>query len=442
MGRSADQPRVRQGDQTQLDDTGCHFLHVDMDAFFASVEIRRNPDLRGKPVVVGGPENRGVVAAASYEARKYGIRSAMPMSRALRLCPHAVVVGGNHADYGAVSREVMAILRDVTPLVQPLSLDEAFLDIRGAIRLLGTPRAIAAAIRARVERELGLTCSVGVASVMFVAKIASTRCKPDGMMIVPADRVLDFLRPLPVSALWGVGPRTDQRLRALGIQTIADVAQARFETLRSNIGVAAATHLRQLAMGIDNRPVTPERVEKSIGAEETYLYDLVDTDQVVTEIHKLCQKVGARLRTADMRAKSVALKLRTPDFTTLSRSRVLPGPTDVARELFGTARELWTEFERAELDGRGLRLLGVRAEKLSRPDDAPEQLTLDTSERDPGWAQAERAIDQLVSRYGAGALRPAALLRRNSGGQDGPATRSSTPTRQIIREEPRAKPPD
>lgn len=436
MGRSADQPRVRQGDQTRVDDTGCRFLHVDMDAFFASVEIRRNPSLRGKPVVVGGPENRGVVAAASYEARKYGVRSAMPMSRALRLCPHAVVVGGNHADYGAVSRQVMAILRDVTPLVQPLSLDEAFLDIGGAIRLLGSPRTIATTIRDRVARELGLTCSVGVASVMYVAKIASTRCKPDGMLIVPADRVLDFLHPLPVSALWGVGPRTEQRLRSLGIHTVADLAFARPQTLRAHIGAAATAHLRQLSMGVDERSVVPQRQEKSIGAEETYLYDLIDPDQVVTELHKLCQKVGARLRTADVHAGSVALKLRTPDFTTLSRSRTLPAPTDVARELFATARELWTEFERRELAGRGLRLLGVRAEKLSRPDDAPEQLVLDTDDRDADWAGAERAVDELVSRYGPGALRPAALLHAD------PAARSTTPTRQIIRQKPRADDPD
>lgn len=415
VGRSADQQRIGATDQSGQNDTGCTFLHVDMDAFFASVEIRRDPTLRGKPVVVGGYRNRGVVAAASYEARKYGVKSAMPMSKALRLCPHAVVLPGRHSEYQEVSAQVMAILRDVTPRVQPLSLDEAFLDIRGSIRLLGAPATIARSIRERVERELALTCSVGIASVLFVAKIASTRCKPDGMLVVPADGVLDFLHPLPVSALWGVGPTTERKLVSLGVQTIGDIALARPQTLRSNLGSAAAAHLTALASGHDARDVTPTRVEKSIGAEETYLFDLVQTDDAVTEIHKLCQLVGARLRRADMQTGSIALKLRTADFSTLSRSRVLPSRTDTARDLFEAAAQLWSHFERTELQGRGMRLIGVRAEKLEPASQADRQLSFDDLEPAPGWAAAERAVDTVIERFGSGAVGPAALLRNTTG---------------------------
>lgn len=415
MGRSADQQRIGATDQSGRNDTGCTFLHVDMDAFFASVEIRRDPSLQGKPVIVGGYRNRGVVAAASYEARKYGVKSAMAMGKALRLCPHAVVLPGRHSEYQEVSSQVMAILRDITPQVQPLSLDEAFLDIRGSIRLLGAPVTIATQIRERVERELSLTCSVGIASVLFVAKIASTRCKPDGMLVVPADRVLDFLHPLPVSALWGVGPTTERKLISLGMQSVGDIALARPQTLRTNLGAAAAAQISALANGQDVRAVSPTRVEKSIGAEETFLFDLVQTDEAITEIHKLCQLVGARLRRAGRQSRSVALKLRTADFTTLSRSRVLPEATDTARDLYEAAAALWTHFERTELQGRGMRLIGVRAEKLEPADSGERQLSFDDLQPAPDWAATERAVDSVIERFGSGAVGPAALLRNKPG---------------------------
>ncbi len=239
MGRSADIPRA--AGRTDGDDTGCTILHVDMDAFFASVEIRRRPELRGKPVIVGG-STRGVVAAASYEARRFGVRSAMPMGQALRLCRHAVVLPPDRAAYSEASARVMAILRDVTPLVEPLSLDEAFLDVTGAQRLLGRPLEVARTIRTRVAESMGLTCSVGVASTKFVAKLASARCKPDGLLLVPAADTLAFLHPLPVTVLWGVGARTAQPLHRLGVRTVGDLAGIPLDTLRR----AARDHARSV----------------------------------------------------------------------------------------------------------------------------------------------------------------------------------------------------
>src|SRR3954452_284603 len=255
------------------DDTGCTMLHVDMDAFFASVEVRRRPELRGKPVVVGGVGPRGVVSSASYEAREYGVRSAMPAMRARALCPHAVFLPPDFAEYSAASEAVMAIFRDVTPLVEPLSLDEAFLDVAGAQRLLGRPAVIARAIRDRVVEDQQLTCSVGVASSKFVAKLGSTRAKPDGMTVVPAGQVLDFLHPLPVDALWGVGERAAETLHRLGLNTVGDLARAPVGMLRGGLGDASAVHLHELSWGRDPRRVTSEREDKSIGAEMTF-----DTD--------------------------------------------------------------------------------------------------------------------------------------------------------------------
>src|SRR5947208_6074000 len=244
MGRSADLPRT--AGLFDGDDNGCTMLHVDMDAFFASVEVKRRPELLGRPVIVGGGQ-RGVVAAASYEARRYGVRSAMSMRQALRRCPAAVVLPHDRAAYAAASGEVMTVLREITPLVEPLSLDEAFLDVAGAVRSQGRPGVIAAAIRARVVDQLGLTCSVGVAPTKFVAKLASARCKPDGLLVVPAARVLEFLRPLPVTALWGVGAKTAEPLHRLGIQTVGELAATPLDTLRRAVGSAAAEHLPTLA---------------------------------------------------------------------------------------------------------------------------------------------------------------------------------------------------
>jgi len=405
MGRSHDLPRsagVYDGD-----DTGCSMLHVDMDAFFASVEIQRRPELRGRPVVVGGSV-RGVVAAASYEARRYGVHSAMSMSRALRLCPRAVVISPDRGAYSAVSHRVMAVLRDVTPLVEPLSLDEAFLDVSAARRAQGRPAAIAAHIRSRVADELGLTCSVGVAPTKFVAKLASARCKPDGMLVVPAARVLDFLHPLPVTALWGVGERTAESLHRLGIRTVADLAGTPRDALRRAVGQAAAEHLSALAAGVDPRQVHPDEVEKSISADRTLDVDLTTEAEVRRELLALSEEVGTRVRARRFVSRTVGIKIRFSDFRTVTRVRTLPGWTDSTQEIYRTAVELYRSLE---LDQPEIRLVGVKCENLSDVSTTSEQLTLDLDGERPATDRpAAHAVDELRRRFGEGAVRAGSLL--------------------------------
>lgn len=410
MGRSQSLPRG--GDPRfgpDADDSGCPILHVDMDAFFASVEVRHRPELRGRAVVVGGVGPRGVVSSASYEARRYGVRSAMPTARARALCPHAVYLPPDFARYSAASRAVMQIFRDVTPLVEPLSLDEAFLDVAGARRLFGPPAAIARRIRERVAAEQGLTCSVGVAPSKFVAKLGSTRAKPDGLLVVPATQVLDFLHPLPVSALWGVGERSTETLRRLGLATIGDLAEAPVGMLRKALGEASATHLHELAWGRDPRRVSPEHVEKSIGAEVTFDADVADPLEIRRALLALSDKVGARLRRAGQVGRTVSLKVRLADFRTVNRSRTSGVPTDVAREIFDTVWALYTALD----PGERIRLVGVRVEGLAAAQDTPRQLTLGAPER--GWREAEAAADAAAARFGRSVIGPASLL----GGRDG-----------------------
>jgi DNA polymerase-4 len=389
----------------EADDTGCPILHVDMDAFYCSVEVRRRPELWGKAVIVGGAGPRGVVSSASYEARKFGVRSAMPGARAQRLCPHAVFLPPDFSAYTEASRAVMGIFRDVTPLVEPLSLDEAFLDVAGAIRLLGRPAAIAALIRRRVHDEQRLTCSVGVAPTKFMAKLGSTRAKPDGMAVIPADRILDYLHPLPVAALWGVGERTAEVLARLGLRTIGELSTAPIGLLRSSVGDAAATHLHELSCGRDPRPVVPDSPEKSIGAETTFDIDQSDLSVIRRTLLALANKAAGRLRRAGQAGRTVSVKIRLADFRTLSRSRTVAVPTDVSREIFEIA---WSLFEAAR-PGDRIRLLGVRVEGLVIADGAPRQLTL--GERDHGWREAERAADAAAARFGSDIIRPASLLR-------------------------------
>ncbi|MBB5115269.1 DNA polymerase IV [Micromonospora echinospora] len=407
MGRSQSLPRG--GDPrfgADADDTGCTILHVDMDAFYASVEVRRRPELRGRPVVVGGVGPRGVVSSASYEARRYGVRSAMPTSRARALCPGAVYLPPDFTAYTEASRAVMRIFRDVTPLVEPLSLDEAFLDVTGARRLFGPPAAIARLIRRRVAEEQRLTCSVGVGPSKFVAKLGSTRAKPDGLLVVPADRVLEFLHPLPVSALWGVGERSADALRRLGLRTVRDLAEAPAGLLRRAVGEASAAHLHELAWGRDPRGVSPEHVEKSIGAEVTFDTDVSDPDEIRRSLLALADKAGARLRAAGQVGRTVSLKVRFADFRTISRSRTLPVPTDTAREMFDTAWALWE----ALAPGEPVRLVGVRMEGLAPAGETPQQLTLGAPER--GWREAEAAADAAAARFGRSVIGPASLLSR------------------------------
>ena len=365
MGRSHELPRT--AGRFDGDDTDCTMLHVDMDAFFASVEIKKRPELAHRPVVVGGG-HRGVVAAASYEARRYGVRSAMPMSQALRLCPRAVVLPPDRAAYTQASEQVIAILRDVTPLVEPLSLDEAFLDVAAATLRQGRPYAIATAIRARVQDELGLTCSVGVAPVKFVAKLASARCKPDGMLVVPAAKVLDFLHPLPVTALWGVGARTAESLHRLGLRTVADLAATPLDTLRRATGQAAADHLSALAAGIDPRQVHPDDVEKSISSDRTLDVDLTAEDDVRRELLRHAEDVGTRLRSRGFVARTIGIKIRYADFRTVTRVRTLPGWTDASREIHDTAVELYRSLR---LDQPRIRLVGSRPRTCRPPGPCP-----------------------------------------------------------------------
>ncbi|MFD0905655.1 DNA polymerase IV [Actinomadura sediminis] len=398
------------------DDTGCAILHVDMDAFFVSVELLERPELRGRPVIVGGAGARGVVSAASYEAREYGVHSAMPMTRARRLCPHAVVLPVSHGKYSRVSASVFELFRSITPLVEPLSLDEAFLDVSGAVRRLGRPAEIARSVREQVRAQQGITCSVGVASTKFVAKLASTRCKPDGLLVVPADGAVEFLHPLPVASLWGVGERTEQALARLGLRTVGQLAQVPVVTLQRELGNALGAHLHELAWGRDPRDVVAHTPDKSIGAEETFETDVDDPEVIRRELLRLAERVGERLRAGGHAGRTVSVKLRMANFKTITRARTLAEPTDLARVIYITACEL---YEGAGLERVRLRLVGVRVENLLPAGEAPRQLALD--EPESGWREAERAMDQVAHRFGRGAVRPAALVRRaaDGDGRDG-----------------------
>ena len=386
-----------------VDDSATPILHVDMDAFFVSVELLKRPDLRGKPVLVGGTAGRGVVAAASYEARRYGVNSAMPMSIALQRCPNAVVLTGDYASYSKYSKQVMAIFEQITPLVEPLSIDEAFLDVSGARRLHGSPAEIAWTIRERVRAETGLSCSIGVAATKYVAKVASSRAKPDGMLVVPAAQTIEFLHPLPVSALWGVGRVTEESLTRVGLRTVGDVAAMPYDALERSVGPALAARLSRLANGIDPRDVHTTRTEKSIGHENTFGHDLVDPVEIRRELLRLSSNVAVRLRKAGLVGRTVTLKLRYGDFRTVTRSRTLGEPTDVARRIYDEASDALAELVG---DGERVRLIGVRAEHL-RPSGSGSMLW----DPDEEWRDAERTIDQVTAKFGKGAVRPATLVR-------------------------------
>ncbi len=404
MSRKQQMPRPESDLGT--DDTGCPILHVDMDAFYAGVELRERPELRGTPVIIGAPGARGVVLSATYEARRFGVHSAMPMTRARRLCPNAVIIPPSRGKYAEVSRRVMEIFQTFTPEVEPIASDEAFLDVGGARKRLGPPAEIARMIREQIVREQGVTCSVGVANSKFVAKLASRHCKPDGLFVVPADRVVDFLHPLPVAALWGVGERTERSLARLGIKTVGDLARVPVDTLRRELGQAAGEHLAALAWGRDERPVTPHVPDKSIGAEETFATDIADPVEIRRELLRLSERVAARLRQGGSVGRTVSVKLRRADFTTLSRSRSLHEPTDVAKILYDVACALYTA---SGLENVQLRLVGVRVENLSPAGGASRQLGL--GERETGWREAEQAMDRATRRFGHNAVLPASLVR-------------------------------
>jgi DNA polymerase-4 len=397
-------------------------LHVDMDAFYASVEQHRRPELRGQPVVVGGTGARGVVAAASYEARAYGVRSAMPSLRARRLCPDAVFVPGDHAHYAEVSGRIMEIFRSITPLVEPLSLDEAFLDVSGARRLHGTGVEIAARIRREVHAQEGLTCSVGVATSKFIAKLATEHAKPTaavsgpvpgaGITEVRAGDERAFLRPLPAGALWGVGPKTLEKLQRLGVRTVGDIEALPLDTLIRAVGDAGGRHLHELARAVDDRPVVPDARPKSIGHEETFGADLHTHDQLQLQLVRMADAVADRVRRHHLPGRTITIKVRFGDFTTITRSTTVAQPVDSGPAIVRAATELLSRIDVAP----GVRLFGVTLSNLV--DSAPRQLSLggleDTGSAapadGPAWTAVTDAVDAVRARFGSGSLVPAALV--------------------------------
>lgn len=383
-------------------------LHADLDAFYASVEVLNNPALRGKPVIVGGLGDRGVVTSASYEARCFGVRSAMPTSRARRLCPGAIFVAPHFSAYIEKSRQVKEVFDSFSVAVEPLSLDEAFLDLGHARRLWVDPPTAAEALKDRVLKRTGLVVSVGVAPNKFLAKLASKLAKPDGILVVDAHSVEQFLAPLPVGQLWGVGEHTQEILVRMGLTTVADVAAAPPGLLERSLGAMGA-QLARLAVGSDEREVTPNVAAKSVGAEETYEADLVELTQMSAALLKLSDRVASRLRAQGVSGQTVSLKIRSPDFSTLHRSRSLKFEIDAATGIYGVARELLGKYlaglaGRAP-SGRSVRLLGVSVSRLCRWP-ASQQLAFPGQ---PGWGAAEVALDEVRRRFGEGALGFAAL---------------------------------
>jgi len=389
-------------------------LHVDLDAFFAAVEQLDHPELRGVPVIVGGLGDRGVVSTASYEARTYGVHSAMPMARARRACPKAVFLSPRMARYSEVSHEVMDLLRSTTPLVEQLSIDEAFLDVTGARRLLGEPPVVAERIRARLRSEIGLAASIGVATTKFLAKLASELAKPDGMLVIEPGTEQAFLAPLPVSRLWGVGPATLTKLERMGLRTIGDIAMIDEAVLAGTLGAGLGRHLHALARNDDARSVTPERDAKSIGAEQTFSVDLHDRADCRRELVRLTDRVSARLRGAGLVASTVTLKIRFGNFETRTRARTLAEATDVSTTVLAVAHELLDEFDVR----RGVRLLGVALSHLDATRARQSVLGLEGDGevtqrlRVERRSAVERAVDEVRERFGARAVGPATLVDR------------------------------
>ncbi len=396
------------------DDTGAVVLHVDMDAFYASVEVLDDPSLAGRPVIIAHPDGRSVVSSASYEARRFGVRSAMPIAQAIRRCPQGVIVPPHFDRYRAVSEQVMEIFRSITPLVEQLSIDEAFLDVSGARRLWGGPGEIARMLRRRVRAEAGIVCSVGAAATKHVAKMASTISKPDGLVIVPESRTQEFLDPRPVGAMWGVGPKAAEALGNRGIRTIADVRETPVDALARIVGPAQGRRIHDLAHGRDARGVETERVEKSVSHEETFPRDVTDPELLRAELLRLADRVAVRLRRSGVEASGVAIKLRFSDFATITRSQALAEPTALGQRIGQEARTLF--------DGVALRapvrLIGVRAERLVPAGSAALALW----DEDGEWKKAENALDRAAAKFGAGALTRAAFLPTETRGAHLPSS--------------------
>lgn len=387
------------------DETGCTILHVDMDAFFASVEVARNPRLAGKPVVVGAGD-RSVVLAATYEARALGVRSGAPIARARVMAPQAIYLVPDHSEYHRVSKGVMEILHAVTPLVEQVSVDEAFLDVSGSLRRLGTAHEIGESIRAEVYGRFGVTCSVGIARSKFVAKLASTNCKPDGLMLIPNNRTVEFVQCLPVGALWGVGAKTAERLASWGITEVAQLAALSQQELSRMVGQASAAHLLALAWGKDEREVSVERVEKSVSAETTFAKDLFDTQEILAQMLTLADHCASRLRARQMVGRTVSIKVRNSQFETITRSVTLRSPTQSTNEIYGSARELFLALKR----DLAVRLIGVRIEGLEEVGNTLFQDTLEASvtESTITHNKSERVLDEIRAKFGSQAIERAA----------------------------------
>lgn len=388
------------------DDSATPILHVDMDSFFASVEVARRPELRGQPVIVGGMGQRGVVTAATYEARVFGIRAGMPIGRARSVCPQGVFLPGDHAMYREYSRRVMGVMSRLSPQFEPVSIDEAFVDVAGARRRLGRPREIAEMIRTQIREEIGLPASVGVASVKSVAKIASAYAKPDGLLVIPASRTTDFLHSLPIGALWGVGHQTEGILRTRGIDTVGELAGVALTDLTGWIGESQGRRLHDLACGKDPREVRPRGREKSISTERTFDTNITSAAELRVFILGASHDCAARLRSAGLVGWTVTLKVRDAQFDTVTRARTLHSPTDVGREIAEVAFVLLASmlFPRG-----GVRLVGVGVSSLiSVHEGIPATL-----DEDPRPRATELAMDAVRERFGVQALRPASLLEHS-----------------------------
>ena len=387
-------------------------LHIDMDAFYASVEERDDPSLVGKPVIVGGSaEGRGVVAAANYEARKFGVHSAMAAARAKRLCPHAVFLTPRIDYYASVSRQIREIFEQFTPLVEPLSLDEAFLDVTGSESIFGTSAAIGRQIKQRIRSELQLVASVGVAPNKFVAKIASDLKKPDGFVVVEADQVQSFLDPLPVGRLWGVGKVTGQVFEQMAIRTIGQLRQLPVEAFTGRFG-SSGEHYWQLAHGIDDRQVVPDREAKSISAETTFAEDISDMEVLRAWLVDLVEQVARRLRRHEIKGRTIELKVRFADFKTITRSLTLAEPTNITQELLDAGVELLTQ--RLPPRHLAVRLLGFGVNKLD--DSGRSQQQLFDQPDQARHRELDRVADQITVRFGKSAIQRGARLDKDAGG--------------------------
>jgi DNA polymerase-4 len=413
--------------QPEPADTDATILHVDLDAFYASVEQLDDTTLRGRPVIVGGLGGRGVVSAASYEARRFGVHSAMPMGRARSACPTGVFLSPRFERYTMKSHEVMEILESVTPLVEQVSIDEAFLDVSGARRLFGTGAEIGTFIRARIRTQAGLIASVGVATTKFLAKLASDLAKPNGMLVVEPGTEREFLAPLPVTRLWGVGPATLQRLERMSVNTIGELAALPESSLTAALGNSLGARLHALAANDDPRAVVPEHEAKSIGAEETYSVDLRSRTACERELVRIVDRVSGRLRRAKLGARTITLKVRFANFETRTRAHTIPVATDVSTVILATARDLIEELDCA----RGVRLLGVSLSQLEPPGPTQGVFALDehgssAHERVERRAAVEHAVDAVRDRFGTLAVGPASLVDRAQPSSESPNRESST----------------